>query len=47
MAQVRAELLDWKLTRLVWATDRGFVSAANRRLLQRGGSHYIQVEKLR
>jgi hypothetical protein len=47
MAQVRAELLDWKLTRLVSVTDRGFASAANRRLLQRGGSHYIQVEKQR
>jgi hypothetical protein len=47
MAQVRAELRDWKLTRVVWVTDRGFASAANRRLLQRGGSHYIQAEKLR
>lgn len=47
MAQVRADLRDWKLTRVVWVTDRGFASAANRRLLQRGGSHYIQAEKLR
>jgi len=47
MAQVRAELRDWKLTRVVWVTDRGFASAENRRLLQRGGSHYIQAEKLR
>ncbi len=35
------------LTRVVWVTDRGFSSAENRRLLQRGGSHYIQAEKLR
>jgi len=47
MGQVRADLRDWKLTRVVWVTDRGFASAANRRLLQRGGSHYIQAEKLR
>jgi len=47
MDQVRADLRDWKLTRVVWVTDRGFASAANRRLLQRGGSHYIQAEKLR
>jgi hypothetical protein len=47
MAQVRADLRDWKLTRVVWVTDRGFASAGNRRLLQRGGSHYIQAEKLR
>ena len=47
LGQVRADLRDWKLTRVVWVTDRGFASAANRRLLQRGGSHYIQAEKLR
>ena len=47
MGQVRADLRDWKLTRVVWVTDRGFSWATNRRLLQRGGSHYIQAEKLR
>jgi len=47
LAQVRAELTDWKLTRVVWVTDRGFASAANRRVLQRGAGHYIQAEKLR
>lgn len=47
LAQVRADLRDWKLTRVVWVTDRGFASADNRRLLQRGGGHYIQAEKLR
>jgi len=44
MGQVRADLRDWKLTRVVWVTDRGFASAQNRRLLQRGASHYIQAE---
>jgi hypothetical protein len=47
LAQVRADLRDWKLTRLLWVTDRGFASAANRRLLQQAGGHYIQAEKLR
>ena len=47
MAQVRADLRNWKLTRVVWVTDRGFASAESRRLLQRGGGHYIQAEKLR
>ena len=47
LAQVRADLRDWKLTRVVWVTDRGFASAENRRLLQRAGGHYIQAEKLR
>jgi hypothetical protein len=45
--QVRADLRDWKLTRMLWVTDRGFASEANRRILQTGGGHYIQAEKLR
>jgi hypothetical protein len=32
---------------VIWVTDRGFSSAANRRYLQRGGGHYIMGEKLR
>jgi hypothetical protein len=47
LAQVRADLRDWRLTRVVWVTDRGFAFADNRRLLQRGGGHYIQAERLR
>jgi hypothetical protein len=47
LAQVRADLRDWKLTRVVWVTDRGFASEENRRTLQRAGGHYIQAEKLR
>src|SRR5690242_13459543 len=27
IAQVRADLRDWRLTRMVWVTDRGFASA--------------------
>ena len=50
MALIRAvkdDLLAWKLGRVVWVTDRGFASAANRRYLQRAGGHYISGEKLR
>jgi hypothetical protein len=45
--QVRADLRDWKLTRMLWVTDRGFASEHNRRILRTGGGHYIQAEKLR
>jgi hypothetical protein len=44
---VRDDLSAWKLNRVIWALDRGFTSAANRRYLQRGGGHYIMGEKLR
>lgn len=44
---VRDDLSDWQLNRVIWALDRGFTSAANRRYLQRGGGHYIMGEKLR
>jgi len=42
-----SDLKQWKLSRVVWVTDRGFASAENRRTLQRAGGHYIQAEKLR
>ena len=45
--QVKDELREWKLTRVVWVADRGFQSAENRRYLQRAGGHYIIGEKLR
>ena len=44
---VKDDLRAWKLGRVVWVTDRGFASAANRRYLQRAGGHYITGEKLR
>ncbi|MFN0089894.1 MAG: IS1634 family transposase, partial [Acidimicrobiales bacterium] len=44
---VRDDLADWRLNRVIWALDRGFTSAENRRYLQRGGGHYIVGEKLR
>lgn len=44
---VKDDLRDWNLNRVIWALDRGFTSAENRRYLQRGGGHYIMGEKLR
>jgi hypothetical protein len=45
--QVKDDLRDWKLSRVVWVADRGFQSAENRRYLRRAGGHYIIGEKLR
>lgn len=45
--QVKADMRDWSLGRVVWVTDRGFSSRRNRRYLQRGAGHYIIAEKLR
>ena len=44
---VKDDLGAWQLRRLVWVTDAGFASAANRAYLTRGGGHYIHAEKLR
>jgi IS4 transposase len=45
--QVKADMRDWSLGRVVWVTDRGFSSRLNRRYLQQGAGHYIIAEKLR
>src|SRR5713101_609530 len=45
--QVKDDMRDWSLSRVVWVADRGFASAENRRWLRRGGNHYIIGEKLR
>ena len=45
--QVKADLRDWTLARVVWVADRGFASAENRRYLRRGDHHYVIGEKLR
>lgn len=44
---VKQELSDWKLGQVVFVADRGFASQENRRLLKRGGTHYLLAEKLR
>jgi hypothetical protein len=45
--QVKDDLRDWSLARVVWVADRGFSSGENRRYLQRAGGQYIIGEKLR
>jgi hypothetical protein len=45
--QVKQDLRDWTLARVIWVADRGFAAAANRRYLRRGDHHYIVGEKLR
>jgi hypothetical protein len=45
--QVKTDMRDWTLSRIVWVADRGFTSAANRRALRSGDHHYILGEKLR
>jgi hypothetical protein len=45
--QVKHDMRDWTLAKIVWVADRGFTSAANRRYLRRGDHHYIIGEKLR
>ena len=45
--QVKDELRDWTLGKVIWVADRGFTSQANRRHLSAGGGGYILGEKLR
>jgi len=45
--QVKDDLRDWTLGKVIWVADRGFTSAANRRHLMAGGGGYILGEKLR
>jgi hypothetical protein len=45
--QVKQDLRDWTLTRVIWVADRGFASEENRRYLRKGDHHYIIGEKLR
>jgi transposase len=45
--QVKTDMRDWCLARVVWVADRGFASAENRRFLQQGGGNFILGEKLR
>ncbi|HEU5386306.1 MAG TPA: IS1634 family transposase [Streptosporangiaceae bacterium] len=45
--QVKKDLREWTLSKVIWVADRGFTSEANRRALMRGGGGYIIGEKLR
>ena len=44
--QVKSDLNDWRLGRVVMVQDTGFNSQENRRVLQTAGGHYIIGEKL-
>ena len=45
--QVKDDMRDWTLAKIIWVTDRGFASLQNRRYLRQGDHHYIIGEKLR
>jgi hypothetical protein len=45
--QVKKDMRDWSLGRIIWVADRGFTSRENRRFLQQGAGGYIIGEKLR
>ncbi|MES9509449.1 IS1634 family transposase [Streptomyces sp. NPDC000609] len=45
--QVKNDMRDWTLSKIVWVTDRGFSSETNRRYLRQGDHAYIIREKLR
>jgi hypothetical protein len=45
--QVKKDLREWTLSKIIWVADRGFTSEQNRRLLMQGGGGYIIGEKLR
>jgi hypothetical protein len=45
--QVKADMRDWTLGKVIWVADRGFSSGQNRRFLQQGAGGYIIGEKLR
>jgi hypothetical protein len=45
--QVKQDLRQQLLSKVIWVADRGFTSEANRRFLMQGGGGYIIGEKLR
>ncbi|WP_224388982.1 IS1634 family transposase [Pseudonocardia sp. ICBG1293] len=45
--QVKDDLRDWTLGKVIWVADRGFTSKENRRHLAAGAGGYILGEKLR
>lgn len=45
--RVKEDLAGWQLHRVLWVTDSGFNSAANRALLQTGGGHFVVAERIR
>lgn len=44
--EVKDELRDWRLHRVIWVCDTGFASPENRAYRQRTGGHYILGEEV-
>lgn len=44
---VKDDLIEWKLSRIIFVGDAGMGSEANTRYLQRGGGHYIIGRKMK
>src|SRR6266498_3990553 len=47
LAEVRDDMRDWKLGRVITVVDRGFSSADNLAYLRRAGGHYIAGMRMR
>jgi transposase len=47
LAEVRDDLRDWKLGRVITVVDRGFTAADNLAYLRRAGGHYIAGMRMR
>jgi len=47
LAEVRDDMRDWKLGRIITVVDRGFSSADNLAYLRRAGGHYIAGMRMR
>ena len=45
--QVKKDMRDWALGRVIWVADRGFTSKENRKFPRQGAGAYIIGEKLR
>ena len=45
--QVKDDMRDWCLSKVIWVADRGSPPPRNRRYLRKGGGSYIIGEKLR
>jgi hypothetical protein len=45
--QVKDDMREWVLSKIIWVADRGFTSAENRRYLRKGGGSHIIGEKIR
>ena len=47
VAEVKADLVDWRLGRAIYVVDCGFSGQQNLRALRSAGGHYIAAMKMR